>query len=177
MCFNRITISSLLCGASLAISACAPTLDWRDVRVADGALKAQLPCKPTTHVRKLSLAGQPVNLSLMSCTAGEHTWALAWVDVADPARVSPVLHDLRDAAVANIGARTPQPLALSVPGATPHVGSVRLRLQGRRADGQPVQVQVAVFARGTVVIQATVLGGPLQTEAVDTFFASLRAGP
>jgi len=63
-----------------------------------------------------------------------------------------------------------------VPGATPHADSTRLRLEGRRADGQPVREQVLLFARGTLVVQATALGATLPDDAVDTFFASLRAG-
>ena len=158
------------------LAACAPALDWRDVRAADGRVKAQLPCKPATHPRKLLLTGQSVNLPLQACRAGGQTWALAWADISDPVRVGPALRELRDAAAANIGARTSVPLLLNVPGATPHVDSARLRLEGRRADSQAVREQIAVFARGTLVVQATALGAELSDEAADTFFASLRAG-
>jgi hypothetical protein len=172
----RTPALSLACGATVGLLACAPTLDWRDVRAADGVVKAQLPCKPTTHTRKVMLAGQSVSLSLQACSAGGQTWALAWTDVADPAQVGPALRELRDAAVANIGAQLSTPLPLSVPGATPHANSTRLRLAGRRADGQPVREQMALFARGTLVVQATALGAELPEDAADTFFASLRVG-
>ena len=168
--------TGLACGALLGLSACAPALDWRDVRVAEGAVTAQMPCKPRSHTRKLRLAGQMVTMSLQACSAGGQTWALAWVDVADPAQLGPALRELRDAAVANIGAQPQVPLPSSVPGATPHGDSSRLRLEGRRADGQPVREQVLLFARGTLVVQATALGVTLPDDAVDTFFASLRAG-
>lgn len=158
------------------LAACAPALDWRDVRAADGLVKAQLPCKPITHTRKVMLAGQLVNLSLQACGAGGQTWALAWVDISDPVRVGAALRELREAAAANIGAQTSVSLPLIVPGATPHADSTRLRLEGRRADGQAVREQIALFARGTLVVQATALGAELPDDAADTFFASLRAG-
>ena len=176
MQLSRLTALGLACGAVLGLAACAPALDWRDVRVAEGAVRAQMPCKPTSHTRKVRLAGQMVNLSLQACSAGGQTWALAWADVVDPAQLGPALRELRDAAAANIGAQSSVPLPLNVPGATPHADSTRLRLEGRRADGQPVREQVLLFARGTLVVQATALGATLPDDAVDTFFASLRAG-
>jgi hypothetical protein len=166
---------SLAC-TGLLLASCAPALDWRDVRAADGVVRAQLPCKPTTHTRKVTLAGQAVNLTLQACSAGGQTWALAWADMADPARVGPALRELREAAAANIGAQSPVAMKLNVPGATPHADSTRLQLEGKRADGQAVREQVALFARGTVVVQATALGAELPDDAADTFFASLRAG-
>jgi hypothetical protein len=162
--------------AALLLSACAPALDWRDVRAAGGAVLAQMPCKPTLHTRKVMLAGQSVGLSLQACSAGGQTWALAWADMADPAQLGPALRELRDSAAANIGAQSSAALPLVVAGATPHADSTRLRLEGWRADGQPVREQMALFARGTLVVQATVLGASLPDDAADTFFASLRAG-
>jgi hypothetical protein len=47
-------------------------------------------------------------------------------------------------------------------------------LQGRLPDGRAAMEQVAVFAYGTQVYQATVLGEQLPEEAVDTFFGALR---
>ena len=172
----RTPALGLAYAAVLSLSACAPALDWRDVRIAAGAVQAQLPCKPSTHTRKVTLAGQPVDMSLQVCSAGGQTWALAWADVTDPAQVGPALRELRDAAAANIGAQSSVPLPLNIKGATPHADSTRLQLEGRRADGQPVREQMALFARGTVVVQATALGATLPDDAVDTFFASLRAG-
>ena len=174
---SRPWAQGLVSAAVLGLAACAPALDWRDVRAADGAVKAQLPCKPTTHTRKVVLAGRSVNLSLQACSAGGQTWALAWADVTDPALVGPALRELRDTAAANIGAQSSSPLLLNVPGATPHADSTRLRLEGWRADGQPVREQMALFVRGTLVVQATTLGAALPDDAVDTFFSSLRAGP
>jgi hypothetical protein len=64
-----------------------------------------------------------------------------------------------------------------VPGATPHPGSRRLRLEGRRPDGQPVQMQLALFTHGTSVYQATVLGERVSDELATTYFESLRVPP
>jgi len=92
-------------------------------------------------------------------------------------RIKPALEELRRAAAANISSGTATPLPLQVPGATPQAASLRVRLGGRLPDGRPVQMQVALFALGTRVFQATALGERLEPEASETFFGSIRLQP
>ncbi len=162
--------------AALLQLACTPALDWRESRSADGVVQVLFPCKPQLHERRVPLAGAAVKLSLMACDGGGLTWGLASADLADPARHAQALDELAAAAGANVGA-TPRRVALAVPGAMAHAGSRRLVIEGRRPDGQAVQVQVAVFAHGTRVYQATVLGDRLTPEQADGFFGSLRVAP
>jgi len=164
--------------ASLAVpwllAACSPAMDWRDVRPEGSGAQLMLPCKPASHARKVRLAGAETELTLYACTAGGATWAIAFADLGDPARVGPALQELRDAALANLGASAPQILALKVEGATPNPASTRMSLLGKLPDGQAVQEEVAVFTRGTRVYQATCVGARLPADGVETFFASLR---
>jgi hypothetical protein len=161
----------------LTLVACAPALDWREVRPADSGLVGLMPCRPSVHQRNVRLAGPPVALTLNACSADGLTFALAHADVGDPARVSAALAELRSAALANVGAGPPETLVWAVPGATPNPASARLRLVGRLADGKPVDEQVAVFSQGTRVFQATVIGPRLPAEVADTFFEGLRLAP
>jgi hypothetical protein len=160
-----------------ALTACAPALNWRDVRPEGSAAQLLFPCKPDAQERRVALAGPPVRLVLHLCEAGGQTWALALADVADPARVPPALAALQAGAAANVGAPAAAAAPQAVPGATPQPGSGRTRLQGRRSDGQAVQMQTLVFARGTQVFQASVLGAALSDEAVEAYFASIRFPP
>ncbi len=120
------------------------------------------------------MAGQSVRLSLFVCTAGDQTWSLAFGDVADPARVGDVLQELLRAAGVNVAAAAAQALPLTVPGATPNPSSQMVTYRGQMPNGQAVQMQVAVFARGTRAFQATVLGGNLGIDPVQTFIESIR---
>ena len=165
------------CAAAFVLVACSPALDWRDVRPAGSGLTLLMPCKPVLQERTLPLAGAPVRLSLQACSADGQTWGIAHADVADPARVSAALVELRSSAAANLSAEPTELLPLQVPGATPQADSVRVRFDGRRPDGRAVQVQFAVFAHGTRVFQATALGEPLQAEAALTFMGSIRFLP
>jgi len=168
---------SCLAGAlAVVAAACTPTLDWRELRPEGSGALVLLPCRPSVQVRGVRLAGQTVRLAMHACSAGGATWALAVADVGDPAQVAPALDELRRAAAANLGAAGGQPLPLTVAGATPNPSSMRLQISGRLADGSAVQEQVAVFARGTQVFQASVIGERLPADGVETFFASLRAG-
>lgn len=146
------------------------------MRSADGAVEALFPCKPTLHERRIGLAGGPVTLSLMACDTGGQTWGLASAELGDPARRGEVLDALAAAAAGNVAAAA-SAAVLVVPGATPHPGSRRLRLDGRRPDGQPVQMQLALFTHGTRVYQATVLGQRVSDELAATYFESLRVPP
>ena len=162
---------------SLLLASCSPVLDWRDLRPGESGVSLLLPCKAVPQARSVKLAGQRVKLSLHVCSAGGQTWALAYADLVDPVLVAPALAELLARAADNLGAKPGQPLALNVPGATPHPGALRVALSGHLPDGKAVQEQVAVFVLGTRVFQATALGQTLPPDAVDTFFGSLRAAP
>ncbi len=155
---------------------CAPTLDWREVRVAGTGLVALFPCKPIEQTKQLPLADAQVQLTLWACAAGESTWALAYADMVDPARVGPALAELLATTAAKVSSAVPQSLPLRIQGTTPSEYSRRVSVAGRRSDGSPLALQMAVFAKGTRVFQATWLGndGERQGEAAETFFAGLR---
>jgi hypothetical protein len=160
--------------AALLLAACSPALDWRELRPEDSGAVVMFPCRPASHARQVRLAGAEVRLTLHACSADEATWALAFADLADPARVGPALDELWRSAAANIAARETHELPLVVPGATPNPGAGRLALAGQRADGAPVQEQVAVFAKGTRVYQATVIAPVLPAEGLEIFFGGLK---
>ncbi|MEN9416614.1 MAG: hypothetical protein RI988_234 [Pseudomonadota bacterium] len=162
-------------GVAVASSACAPALDWRESRPQDTGVQLLLPCRTTSHARELTLAGAPARWVLHSCEAAGMTWAVAWVELADPARVGPVLAELRAAAQANLGAAALQPLGMRAPaGATPNPLSGRFALTGRLPDGRAVRGQITWAVRGTAVLQASAHGTEPDPLAVDTFFDSLR---
>jgi hypothetical protein len=169
--------TGLALGVAVLLAACAPVLDWRELKLDEGRLRVLFPCKPASHARQVALQDQLLRLELHACTAGGTTWAVAFADTADPARVGSALSALRHAAAQNLGASAPRVLALQVEGATPNPASERVQFEGRLPDGRPVTEQVAVFAKGTRVFQAVALGDRLDAEAADGFFASLRFLP
>ena len=171
----------MLSAAALAVAAsaaCSPALDWREVRPdgAGGAL-ALFPCKPQSLVRMATLAGGRVQMSLHSCSAGGATYALSFADLAEPSRVTPALAEMRAALAGNVSAAGVDSAAFQLNGMTPNPQAVRLRLQGRLPDGSAAQEQAVLYAKGTRVYQAAVLGATLRGETADAFFDGLKLPP
>ena len=171
---RRLLLCATLLGA--ALPACSPALDWREVRPDGGAARVLCPCQPKSQTRQAALAGARMPMTLLSCEADGQTFALAHAELGDPARVSPALAEMAAALVANLQAAPPRTEPLAVPGMTPNADARRLWLRGRLPDATPVQEQAALFAYGTRVYQAAVLGAQ-RGAAADAFIDSLRIAP
>lgn len=158
----------------VALSACSPALDWRELRPAEAhGLRAMFPCQPDLVTRTVSLPGmaQPLPMQMWSCQTGETTWALSRVQVKEVTDVGPtlaalarVMQDNLQAASQMAGGTTPvsvTPLgAVQVPGMTPQPQAKGWRFQARRVDGwgRPLDMSVTAwhFAHGLQIFQASV---------------------
>ncbi len=156
---------------AVALAACNPTLNWREVRAEPVALTALLPCKPDRGARTVPLAGRDTPLNMLGCDAGGATFAVAFADVGEAARVAPALAQWRAATLANMQASGATEQPFTVP---PGLAAVRVAATGRRADGAAVQGQALYFSQGTQVFQAVVYADRLAPDTADTFFAGLR---
>lgn len=159
------------------LAACAPALDWRQFQPDGWPLSMGMPCKPASQERRVALAGQNVALRMLSCTADGHIFAVGSADLADPAQVGPALQALGQAAQANARARVLREQPAAVPGMTPNPAALRWQLQGRLPDGQQVAEQVQVFAHGTRVFQASLVGPQADDARAAPFFDALRVIP
>lgn len=162
-----------LAGAAL-LAGCSPTLDWRQLRPDGWGILVSLPCRPASQARQVPLAGAPVELLLMACSADGHTFAIASADMADPARVGPALQALGAAALANVRGQVEADQPAAVPGMTPQPAARRWVVRGLRPDGTAVREQVLVFAHGLRVFQATVVGPSANDAHARPFFASIE---
>jgi hypothetical protein len=162
----------------LALAGCSPTLDWREARPEGSRAQLMFPCKPASHARRVTLAGANVEMSMFACSAGGATYALTFADMRDPALVSPALAELATAVSTHLRPSAPaasRPLA--VRGMTPNENAARWRVAGQLPDGRVVQERAALFAHGTRIYQATMLGPAIDAEAEETFFGALRVNP
>lgn len=154
----------------LALTACSPTFNWRELRVDSTPLQALMPCKPETATRQVPLGDVPTELHMHSCETGDLRFAVAWADVGQATQAAPALAAWRAASLRAIqaeGADWPAQL----PGADAVLG---VKGQGVDPQGHPVQTQVLYFAGGTRVFQAAVYGQSLPQEVLDAFFSGLR---
>ena len=160
--------------AAVSLAACSPALNWREIRPESSELLALFPCKPDRFARTLPLAGGKVEMHLVSCSVDGVTYAVAYAALDDPARITPALQQLREAAAANIGGEAREPAPFAVNGMTPQAQAQRWRLHGRAADGEAVHEQIGLFHKGGRVYQATVVGPQLDAEAAEIFFGGLK---
>lgn len=160
-------------GLAFVLAACSPPLDWREARPEGTSLTVLLPCKPERRSRQVVLAQTPVQLEVLACTAEGTTWGLTSGDVGDARRIGPALAALRAARIANLDGRETDARAAQVQGAASEGAPLRMRVEGRRPDGQAVVEHALMFARGTRVFQAVALGGEPSADALETFFGSL----
>jgi hypothetical protein len=158
----------------VAIPACAPALNWRDVHVPGGDVGALFPCKPDFFVRQVTLANAPRQMHMASCSAAGSIYAVSQVDVADTAQLTPAIQALRALAADNLGGVVTVVGPYPVRGMTAHPLAERLTVAGHRRDGSALRAAVVFFAKDRAIYQATVIGDQPNAEAVDTFFAALK---
>jgi len=169
---RRLKLCPILIGAVML--ACAPTLDWREVRPQGSGALALFPCKPKSQARTTTLAGSGVAMTMLACDVAGMTFALSHSELGDPSRVTPALIELRLALAANLGASDVRSAAFALAGMTPNSQAMRIWLAGHLPDGTPVQGQAVLFVRGARVYQVAVLGTRLDEAAAGVFFESLR---
>jgi hypothetical protein len=116
-------------------------------------------------------------MEMWVCTAGGSTFALSFVDVADPAQVRSTLSELRTVMLSNIHGVSPTLAPLQVIGMTPNPQAMRLACAGQLPDGTPVQANAAFFAKGLRAYQATTMGARPEPSGIETFFGGLKFLP
>jgi hypothetical protein len=160
--------------AAALVAACSPTLDWREFTPEGSELGVSFPCRPDRHARTVALAGSPVELTMYACAAGGATFALGFLDVSDPGRISAALSELLAAARRNLNASSSATEALQMKRMTANEHAVRTVISGHLPDGAPVSEHAEFFTRGLRVYQATVVGAKPEQATVEAFFGALR---
>ena len=154
------------------MTACSPTLNWRELRPEGAPLLALMPCKPETAIRPVPMLGQPTELHMHSCEAGGLTFAVAWAELPDASRSAQALDQWQVASLAaiRVAPQAGSAWEFKVPGATLVRG---VKAQGSDHLGQVLQTQVAYFAQGNKVYQAAIYGPKVSADAASAFFDGL----
>ncbi len=144
-----------------ALLACSPTLNWRDVRPAGSAVRATLPCKPDAAQRMVGLAGQSVELNMLSCDVGDLTFAMASLRAPPGVPTQTVVDAWQQASAASLKVPTgqvqPWVPELRLPPAAAMVVS-GWQATGARPDGRAVKAHVFTLSRDGEVVQLAVYG-------------------
>jgi hypothetical protein len=167
----RCLIMAALAGL-LALAACSPTLNWREVRSEATGLKALLPCKPDKATRTVAMGGRQLGLEAIGCEAGGATFAVMFADIGTGS-AGEMLEQWKAATLAGLRGKDTREQPFRPPGAIALPQSLQVVAAGLRANGGRVQAQVAYFARGRHVFQAAIFTEELRPELTEPFFSGL----
>lgn len=173
----RIAASAL---CTIALAACTPTFNWREVPIADAGLIALMPCKANraTRALPLPLANQTITVDMTGCDAGGATFAVAHASAESAAQAETWMRAWRAATRERLSGDTIDEATAKLPRAAASPAPARLDAQAADAKQTIAQTHVIWFAQQRVgevsLYQATVLGRPSSEEAVTIFFEGLR---
>jgi hypothetical protein len=162
---------------ALALAGCSPSLNWREVRMEGTSLVALMPCKPETLSRTIPfVGGKTRTLSMSTCEVEGATFALTMADMADEGLVQAALVQWDKVTREHVRVGQAVEQSMMPPGASPNPYSRMVVGKGQRpGDGQPMQVHMAYFSKGSQVFQA-VLYAPvsLKPEVAETFLTGMK---
>lgn len=154
--------------------ACSPGLNWREVQLAGGELKALLPCKPDQATRRQSLAGYEIDLTMLGCEAAGALYAISVAELGAPGQGQAVLAQWQTNLLAAMQAQGASRQAYVLRGASAHPEAVHWQVSGRRDDGRAVTVQAVWFMRGSRLYHAALYAERLTPEMSEPFFSGMK---
>ena len=171
---------AVLGAAALALGACTPALNWRELSLPPTTAVALLPCQPDHAERSVPLGGVPTELVVNGCEAGGATFALMAAKVPPGRAPDELLAGWQQATLANMRASwAPQREDFRPPHGLPLVHAQRVVVSGQQADGRVVVAQAVWTARaaeggGTELLHAVVYSAKPQPDVADAFFAGIK---
>jgi hypothetical protein len=200
----RLAASAVALWAILALSACSPRLDWREVRGAADGYVVAMPDRPQQVTRELDYtppsvppagasAPSRVTMSMMSTGVGPTMFAVGAVRMppdylSDPRGAAAAVDWLRAGLARNVGAT--EPIVTALPAERLPRGHARRIRQGMeiRARGtvpgpakagvetRAAQLAARIYVADDRLYQLVVLGaeGEIPPEAAENFFSSFR---
>jgi len=176
---RRAPLAAAAC--ALALSACSPDYNWREIRPADGGYHVMLPARPASMSRPIDLDGLPVTMTMNGARVDEQSFTVGAVVLPDdaPATRQKAAAAMRAAMVRNIGGRESAQADVQVPvldGAgrtTATQPGVRIDAAGRHGE-RPAHMSAQFVVRGKRAWQAVVIGPSPDPEHARQFLDSFR---
>ncbi len=158
----------------LALAACSPSLNWREVRGADAPYSVLLPAKPASHSRTVALGDLKVEMSMTAAEVDDMNFAVASARIDDASKRETALATMQRAMLRNIGAEQHSEKKVVLDGGVP---ATEIEASGRAArNGRTLLLRARFAIHGERVYQAVAIGpkDQLTPEASDTFLSSFK---
>jgi hypothetical protein len=157
--------------ATLALCACSPSLNWREVRGSESPYTVLLPAKPSSHARPVNLGGIQASMQMTAAEVGDLSFAVASAAIADAQQRTAAMEFMQQAMVKNIGGSVAEQKSVRLKDGT---AMTEIHATGVTANGR----RMALFARFGIrddrVYQVVAIGPQeeLNSEIADTFLSS-----
>ena len=169
---SSLSVSIRLCTALLvlALAACSPALNWREVRGSDAPYVVLLPAKPASFARPVDLGGIKVEMNMTAAEVDDVNFAVATAKIADAAQRQAALAAMQAAMLRNIGSDKHSEKAVTLKGGVPATEVVA----SGKAGNTPLVLHARFVMHGDRVYQVIALGpaARLSDETADTFLSS-----
>ncbi len=161
----------------LALSACTPRYDWRDVRGTTAPFSVLLPAKPSTYTRNVNLGGIQASMTMTAAEVGDVTFAVGTAELPDAAQAQAALLVMKDTLVKNIGGVVRhEKSTLGSQMSTIEVDAGPAAASPAARNARASELHARFLARQRRVYQVIVVGAAksIPQEAVDTFLTSFK---
>lgn len=166
-------MSALLAGLLmvLALTACNPSLNWREVHTIDSHFSVLLPAKPASHARPVNLGDLQVTMHMTAAEADEMTFAVATAVIENEAQRKVALALMQQAMVNNINGKLTQQRTLRLKDGTE---AIETQASGTTSRGRPISLFARFAMKDQRVYQAVAIGPQdrLTGDIAETFLSS-----
>ena len=138
---------------ALALAACSPSYNWREMDVAEGHVRAAFPARVSTETRDLKLDAHALQFTLASATVGEAVFAVGSAPLPPEIAASPAARQaLGMALMRSLYTNMQAPPPSEWP---PYGETIEVR---GKAVGKPGWLQARVWVTDTMLIEAVAAG-------------------
>ncbi|HWT72476.1 MAG TPA: hypothetical protein VN361_09835 [Oxalicibacterium sp.] len=176
---SRCTAAAIL----LALAACSPRYDWRELHGVDAPYSVAMPARPDSFSRGIDLNGVHVSMTMTAAEVGKATFAVGSAELPTAPQAQASLDAMKNALVRNIRGTIRQEKTLTIAqsrradgGRVAVIEVVAIGPGDRASEGRPRALFARFVAKDKRVFQVVATGpeDTLQRETVDTFFSSFR---
>jgi hypothetical protein len=180
VCLVRSLAGSLLIALTLsALSACMPTLNWRETTPDSAGFVVLMPAKPDRLNRPIDLNGLKVTMNMIGSKVDAVAYTVAWVDTASPEAAQKAVEAMRLGMLRNLGQSDmpglPSKVSIRSTGAPGPASS--WSAQKVEVKNGPQQMHALFVQRGSRAWQVVSLASKLDWEASKIFADSFQLLP
>jgi hypothetical protein len=162
---------------ALALSACSPAYDWREVRGTNAPFSILLPAKPSSFSRDINLNGHQVTMTMTAAEVNGVTYAVGTALLPDNEKAHAALTSMKSALVKNIAGTIK--LEKSSEDKSAGTTSIEIDASGLLTSNsgmQPMRLVARFVAKDRQVYQVIIVGREraVARDAIDTFFTSFK---